>query len=356
MPILRKILKKIKRLERTRAFKYLILFVFFNTTYKAFIFIPKYDLYEDALSKQNVTNFKIMCDKNKKFLEKADFVERLLNDSLLTKKLSLIKHDLFKYCDLSLLKKQFKSNSVYFLKKFEFLISSSKSDMKYFDKLQPGGYFNQSDFCIHEYLYYLYLKTGVIPNSQTQIPLNNSKLIKKFKNIQSLMTFIIIPYLNREDNLKDFLFNVHRFLQHQFINSYKIIVAEQNVDDPDKPIMFNKGRLYNMAYKYIKSKYSIDKIKCLIFHDVDLLPESEYNFYECDNFGNAPRHLSFFIRSENSNDIKYEKNSYDMLVGGVLLVKPKMFEFTNGYSNRFWNWGGEDDGKKLFYYLINSKN
>jgi hypothetical protein len=29
---------------------------------------------------------------------------------------------------------------------------------------------------------------------------------------------------------------------------------------------------------------------CFIFHDVDLLPENDYNVYECDP--TAPRHLS----------------------------------------------------------------
>lgn len=350
MTFLKKLIKKIKRLERTRAFKYFVFCIILNLTFRSIFVRKRYNLYEDALTRQNVTNLKIMCDKasSKNLLEKADFVETLLNNSRLIKKLSLIKHDFFKYCDLTLLKKQFKSKSIFFLKKFEFLTSSFKSDMNYFNELQPGGFFNHSFFCIHEYLYYLYLKTGILPNEQTQLPLNNSKLIRNFQKKQNLITFIIIPFLNRENNLKDFLFNVHKLLQRQYLNSYKIVVVEQNVEESGKKIMFNKGRLYNTAYKYIVRKYSKSKIKCLIFHDVDLLPESEYNFYECDNLGDAPRHLSFFIRSENANDKVYERNSYDMLVGGVLLVKPKIFEFLNGFSNRFWNWGGEDDGKTIF--------
>ena len=31
-------------------------------------------------------------------------------------------------------------------------------------------------------------------------------------------------------------------------------------------------------------------LNCFIFHDVDLLPENDYNVYECDQ--TAPRHLS----------------------------------------------------------------
>ncbi|RNA18861.1 beta-1-4-N-acetylgalactosaminyltransferase bre-4 [Brachionus plicatilis] len=311
-----------------------------------------YNLFEDALQSQNVTNFEIRCQNSSaKNLTKADFIQLLLEDKQLTKKLSLIKHGTFKFCNLTFLRKQFRTKSVYFLNKFKFLTSSFKSSINNFKEVQPGGYFNQSLFCIHEYLYFIYLKTGLLPNNETEVPLYNSKLIEKFKKDQNLMTFIIIPYLNRESNLKDFLFNMHKFFQNQHLNSYQIVVAEQNVDDPEKRLMFNKGRLYNAAYKYILSKYSKSRIKCLIFHDVDLLPESEFNFYECDHWGDAPRHLSFFIRSENSENQKgreeYEKNPYEMLVGGVLLIKPHVFELINGFSNRYWNWGGEDDANNV---------
>lgn len=356
--MIRLLKRLIKKIERKKIFKFFFLIFVFDMISKAIIGnLNKYNLFEDALKRQNVTNFKIMCnmtaDKN---MTKAEFVQKILKNHLLIQKLSHIKHDTFKFCNLTLLRKKFRTKSVYFLKKFKFLTTSVKSNIKYFNDLQPGGYYNHTSFCIHDYLYYIYLKTGILINHMTQIPLHNSKLIKKFKKDQEKITFIIIPYLNREDNLKDFLFNMHIFLRNQNLNSYQIIVAEQYVDDPTLPITFNKGRLYNMAYKFILDKYGKSKIKCLIFHDVDLLPESEYNFYECDRFGDAPRHLSFFIRSENSQDERareeYEKNPYEMLVGGVLLIKPKVFESMNGFSNRYWNWGGEDDGWYLFKFLI----
>jgi hypothetical protein len=34
---------------------------------------------------------------------------------------------------------------------------------------------------------------------------------------------------------------------------------------------------------------------------------------------------------------------YKELVGGVLAMTPEHYKMTNGFSNSFWGWGGEDD-------------
>jgi len=34
---------------------------------------------------------------------------------------------------------------------------------------------------------------------------------------------------------------------------------------------------------------------------------------------------------------------YPFLVGGVLAMRPRTFKHLNGYSNIYFNWGGEDD-------------
>ena len=31
-----------------------------------------------------------------------------------------------------------------------------------------------------------------------------------------------------------------------------------------------------------------------------------------------------------------------------MCIKPNVYELINGFSNEFWNWGGEDDGKFLY--------
>ena len=186
------------------------------------------------------------------------------------------------------------------------------------------------------------------------------------------VTFIIVPYLNRYENLRELLFNLHPFLQRQYIN-YRIVVVEQsNIQQS-----FNKGRLYNTAFNFLRALYSnkskelpnlsefldIQSIRneilnvhngnevefnCMILHDVDLLPEHDYNIYECDDF--KPRHLSLMIRRNEA--LGYHKNLYELLVGGVLAIKPHIYEKINGFSNEYWKWGAEDDGKLIFDIAI----
>ena len=38
---------------------------------------------------------------------------------------------------------------------------------------------------------------------------------------------------------------------------------------------------------------------------------------------------------------------YSFLVGGVLAMRPETFILLNGYSNQYFNWGGEDDDMGL---------
>ena len=90
---------------------------------------------------------------------------------------------------------------------------------------------------------------------------------------------IIIPYKNRLDNLNHFLNHMHPFLQRQELE-YQIFVVEQANDQ-----LFNKGILMNAGFLEIMSLDSLKltdlsaftfQFDCVIFHDVDLLPEGEF--------------------------------------------------------------------------------
>jgi hypothetical protein len=66
---------------------------------------------------------------------------------------------------------------------------------------------------------------------------------------------------------------------------------------------------------------------CIIFHDVDLLPEDDRNIYSCSI---RPKHLSVSID-------KFEyRLPYDYLVGGVFTIKSSQYRDINGYSNSYW--------------------
>ncbi|CAF0903883.1 unnamed protein product [Rotaria sordida] len=138
---------------------------------------------------------------------------------------------------------------------------------------------------------------------------------------------IIIPFRNREYHLKLLLKYLHPFLQRQK-RSYQIFVVEQIGN-----VTFNKGIIMNVAFQQalnIRSTFN-----CFIFHDVDLVPENDYNVYECDQ--KAPRHLSPAV-----DELRYVL-MYNHLVGGVLALSEEQFISVNGWSNLYWGWGAEDD-------------
>ena len=77
-----------------------------------------------------------------------------------------------------------------------------------------------------------------------------------------------------------------------------------------------------------------DSFDCYIFHDVDMLPENDYNIYTCTN---TPRHVGAYV----------DKFSYNLLYvkifGGVTAFTENQFKKVNGFSNEFYGYGGEDD-------------
>jgi hypothetical protein len=52
-----------------------------------------------------------------------------------------------------------------------------------------------------------------------------------------------------------------------------------------EPAVFNKASLMNVAFEVA---LSLDSYDCFIFHDVDMLPEDDRNFYTCSS---VPRHV-----------------------------------------------------------------
>jgi hypothetical protein len=57
----------------------------------------------------------------------------------------------------------------------------------------------------------------------------------------------------------------------------------------DDRMIFNRGLLLNIGYLEASQEYDYD---CYIFHDVDLLPENDYNIYRCSDL---PRHMSVAV-------------------------------------------------------------
>jgi len=136
---------------------------------------------------------------------------------------------------------------------------------------------------------------------------------------------IIVPYRDRDTHLRIFLRHIHPILMRQNI-LYRILVISQ--DDNE---VFNRAMLFNVGYS---EAVKLSEWDCLVFHDVDLLPEDDRNLYTCPD---QPRHMSVAV-----DKFQY-KLPYKGLFGGVSAMSVRHFNLVNGFSNQYWGWGGEDD-------------
>lgn len=136
---------------------------------------------------------------------------------------------------------------------------------------------------------------------------------------------IIIPYRDRVNHLAVLLHHLHPILQRQQVD-YTIFVVEQAGTGK-----FNRAMLMNVGALEALKHYPFN---CFIFHDVDLLLEDDRNLYTCPE---QPRHMSIAI-----DTMKY-RLPYNDIFGGVSAMTVDQFRTVNGFSNKFWGWGGEDD-------------
>jgi len=154
---------------------------------------------------------------------------------------------------------------------------------------------------------------------------------------------VIVPYRNREYQLNQFKSHISEYLKSKDI-PFELIIVEQ-----DDAKLFNRGMLLNIGFKEAK------KLKCdyVVFHDVDMLPiEVDYSYSE------IPLHLSTdFVLQNNEKP----RTIFDEYFGGVTIFPINEFEKIDGYSNKYWGWGYEDNDlllrcKEKFVPLDTQKN
>lgn len=136
---------------------------------------------------------------------------------------------------------------------------------------------------------------------------------------------LIIPYRNRSQHLQQFLTYMHPFLVRQQLK-YRIVVVEQA-----EGVAFNRAKLFNIGFV---ETLKLSKVDCFIFHDVDLLPQNDYNIYACTHH---PRHMYSAV-----DTLRYHL-PYRRLFGGAVAMQQVHFKKVNGFSNKFYGWGAEDD-------------
>ena len=91
---------------------------------------------------------------------------------------------------------------------------------------------------------------------------------------------------------------------------------------------FNRGLLFNVGFLFSNVSSHV------VFHDVDMIPETTVPY------GNTS--FPVIQYATRASQFQY-KLPYDNYLGGVVGFNPNAFRLINGFSNKFWGWGGEDD-------------
>ena len=141
---------------------------------------------------------------------------------------------------------------------------------------------------------------------------------------------IIVPYRNRFDHLEEFKKSIVDYLDSNSYENYVIIIVNQ-----DDAKLFNRGMLLNIGFKEAK------KQDCgyVAFHDVDMIPKNvDYSYSD------KPIHLATNFTLEEDEK---PRTIFDEYFGGVTLFPIDKFEEIDGYSNKYWGWGYEDDDLRL---------
>ncbi|XP_065190323.1 beta-1,4-galactosyltransferase 7-like [Sycon ciliatum] len=149
---------------------------------------------------------------------------------------------------------------------------------------------------------------------------------------------VIVPYRDRESNLRAFLKYMNDFLARQNAKkpkyTYWFLVMEQS-----KSGRFNRGKLCNSGFSLVKEFFDY-----FIFHDVDKLPEIDTNSYEFPNTSvlNKGRRCGAYHLASRVQQFDY-KWMKDGFVGGTIMFTKEQFERIGGMPNSYWGWGAEDD-------------
>uniref|UniRef100_UPI00398F8110 beta-1,4-galactosyltransferase 1-like isoform X4 n=1 Tax=Pristiophorus japonicus TaxID=55135 RepID=UPI00398F8110 len=91
---------------------------------------------------------------------------------------------------------------------------------------------------------------------------------------------VIIPFRNRDEHLKYWLYYLHPILQRQQLD-YGVYVINQHGEET-----FNRAKLLNVGFVEALKEYDYN---CFVFSDVDLIPMDDRNIYKCYS---QPRHLA----------------------------------------------------------------
>lgn len=132
---------------------------------------------------------------------------------------------------------------------------------------------------------------------------------------------VVIPYRDRLEDLKNLEDPLKKSLEGL---DYEIIVSEQSDSKP-----FNRGLANNVGMKFALQQGATH----VITHDVDSIPLS-VNYSPCRH---VARLCGIFNGrcTPNGNGGPY--------LGGIVMLSAEAIHATNGYPNKIFGWGHEDD-------------
>ncbi|XP_038070258.1 uncharacterized protein LOC119739393 isoform X2 [Patiria miniata] len=136
---------------------------------------------------------------------------------------------------------------------------------------------------------------------------------------------IIFPFRNRSYHLPIVLRYLTPMLQRQLLEFAFYTVNQEN------SLAFNRAMLMNVGFLETLNFTHWD---CFIFHDVDHVPLSDFNYYGCSGM---PRH---FLSGADRWKYKLPYNNFFGAVTGFTVGNIRKI---NGFPNVYWGWGGEDD-------------
>ena len=139
---------------------------------------------------------------------------------------------------------------------------------------------------------------------------------------------------DRWSQLDFFLGYMTQWLTARGHTLFRFIISEQSQRG-----LFNKGVLFNIGALTAVS----EGCEHLVFHDVDQLPQNPRNDYF---YTGHPTHLCTWSTQFSTGMVGMRPH-----VGGALMMSRSDYVAVNGFSNKYWRWGLEDDD---MYHRIHS--
>lgn len=139
---------------------------------------------------------------------------------------------------------------------------------------------------------------------------------------------IVVPYRNRKKHLETFLYRYSGVLSTR--SDVHIVIASQQKNDG---LPFNRGGIKNAGLIWAMNNISgVSPETIVMFHDVDTIP----------SFALIEDNTSDFWTDPGPNQV-YALFTHPNTLGGICSARLDTWSRSQGFPNRIWKWGFEDN-------------